>query len=129
MLLFSNTFYFAGKKSSLDWRRKLLQMIQICPSSLVSPKTALEISSSFLPHHFYMSTGDISIQKLSEAFILVPYSGGISVGFHCQYLFSSLGGLSFGICCDGGGGGGGNVGTEKELMAAGRKSTKTILSI
>ncbi len=27
------------------------------------------------------------------------------------------------------GDGGGNVGTEKELMAEGRKSTKTILSI
>jgi hypothetical protein len=48
ILLFSNNYFFASESSPLDGRRKLQHMIQVSPASSVSPKTALNISSSFV---------------------------------------------------------------------------------
>ncbi len=44
----SHNYFFTSKTSSLDGRRKLQHMTQVCPPSSVSPKTSLDISSSFI---------------------------------------------------------------------------------
>jgi hypothetical protein len=113
ILLLGNNYFFESESSSLDGRHILQHMIQVCPASSVSPQTALNISSSF-------------VYEQLEHFHSKPVIGFKS----CAVFFlSRLGGLQFGVCCDGGGDGGGKVCSEKEFTAERRKSTETITSI